>query len=633
MTESSTQQTARAALSQLAHLWEQEQCAVREAYRQQRDEISLPERVRRGLALNGLVLEKTDRALAGRNTVWLRWPPETPPESFRISVGAPVTLWREGDGRAQVGLLSYLGPARIGVSTDAIDLAFLEAAPLNLDQEALETTFERGRDAIRSFQTSEEQATLRSILFGGELPAFVARSDVEFRDKGLNEGQQQAVRLALSAESVALIHGPPGTGKTRVLVELIRQIVLSGQNVLVTAATHAAVDNITERLMQCRMKPLRLGHPERVAPAVAERSVETLLETDPTFLEAEKLQRQADRFSARATQGKGDARDRRELSNKAAKLAAEARRDKRAARARLLGRSRIICSTAAGADALLLGENRYDWVVVDEATQAPDPICLAAVMRARKVVMAGDPAQMPPTLVDREAAKAGLGSTLFERCAKAWGECGSQLLTEQYRMHRDIMQFPSESMYGGQLRAASSVANHSLSDLASVDGDADRARAWYFLDTCRTGWQETRPERDSSLSNPRQAELTVAEVQRVIRRGLPQDELAVITPYSAQARLLREQLRGAKLADVEVGTVDSFQGQEREAVIVDLVRSNSEHVIGFLEDTRRMNVALTRARRHLVVIGNSETLSGNAYYRRLATAARNAGVLLAPAAH
>jgi superfamily I DNA and/or RNA helicase len=215
-------------------------------------------------------------------------------------------------------------------------------------------------------------------------------------------------------------------------------------------------------------------------------------------------------------------------------------------------------------------------------------------------------------VIDVEAARAGLATTLFERLAARDSDV-VRLLTVQHRMHATIMAFPSASKYDGRLVAAPAVATHTLEDLG-VAADPLRPGPLVFVDSAGKGWTEERAAEDASTSNPRQAERTAAEARRLLARGVAPTDLAVITPYDAQARLLRDLLAAEHAAGVEIGSIDGFQGREKEAVIVDLVRSNDDGAIGFLADTRRMNVALTRARRFLLVIGDSATLGGSSYY-------------------
>ncbi len=301
----------------------------------------------------------------------------------------------------------------------------------------------------------------------------------------------------------------------------------------------------------------------------------------------------------------------------------DARKQRQGAQKSILSRASVICATATGADSFLLKDIAFDLVVLDEATQAPDPIALIALSQAPCAVLAGDPHQLPPTVISLEAERKGLGRTLFERLAEeAQGDL-LRLLTVQYRMHETIMSFPSQSMYDGKLLASPAVQHHQLTDFPEVSEDPLRPGPLIFLDTAGKGWEEKRESDDPSTSNPQQAERTVAEVQRLLGRGVPPSDVAIITPYNAQVRLLRELLSREISNGLEVGSVDGFQGREKEAILIDLVRSNDDGEIGFLKDTRRMNVALTRAKRFLLVLGDSATLGLHPYYTAFLESAEN----------
>lgn len=303
----------------------------------------------------------------------------------------------------------------------------------------------------------------------------------------------------------------------------------------------------------------------------------------------------------------------------ARRLMQDARRQLSSVQDLVLERCTVACATAAGADASLLRNLRFDRVVLDEATQAPDPMALVALGRAPRAVLAGDPHQLPPTVIDPQAEREGLGTTIFERVAERHPHA-VRMLEVQHRMHEVLMRFPSESMYEGRLVADPSVAAHRLEDLG-VAADPERPGPLVFVDTAGRGWEDTRSPDDPSTHNPGNAGHVAGEVRRLIRRGVVPSDVAVITPYEAQARALRELLRDLRAEGLEVGTVDGFQGREKEAIVVDLVRSNPDGEIGFLKDVRRMNVALTRARRQLVVVGDSATLAGSPYYRAFLDAA------------
>lgn len=619
------------ALQQLQALWRKELQATRDAERNQRKAVPLAERVRRGNALSKLRLDDVEAKIGGRALLWLKATNAQALGNFRLNGGEPVLLWQgQPDAKTQQrGILVRRTDDRVAVMVDGNYPDFIEEGPVELDREAPETTFERGKIAIDRFLTNKELTAARAVLFGEVAPSFEERiPELDFRDAKLNDSQREAVTFAMRAKHIALIHGPPGTGKTQTLVEVVRQALQRDQSVLVTAASNTAVDNLTERLLAAGVKPLRLGHPARISAAVESRTLDVLIEQTEESERARNWLKKArdlrNRHHKRKARGNLDRSAGLELLSEANRLAADARRAFDAARAKVLRRCRVVCTTCGGVDVSVLGNTRFDVVIVDEATQAVDPIALAALERGKIWILAGDPMQLSPTVIDQEAAREGLGVTCFERLAAQWQDGVSRMLTVQYRMHEQLIAYPSQSMYQNRLQTSDSVKGRTLEQLPGVTPDPERTGPWIFLDMAGTGCTENADE-DASTYNPGQAQRTAAEVQRLIARGVSPREIAAITPYSAQVKRIKELLIKELAQGLEVGTVDGFQGREKEAIVVDLVRSNDTGQIGFLADVRRTNVAITRARSFLLVIGDSATLAGHDYYRRLIEFAQATG--------
>lgn len=609
-------------LKGLKTLWLQEMETERRRFRESRALTTLKMRVESGSALSGLEVFETAASSGDRTILWV----ETPSEGFRASPGTPLLLWwDEPKPETSVqAVLARRSRSRLGLVVDGFPPERLLTGIFNLDQEASETTFLRGKRAIETFlaaKPSSSHGRIARVAFGEASSEQFKSPEISFLDEELNEPQRQAVQHALSTEPLALIHGPPGTGKTRTLVEVVRQALELGQRVLISAASNAAVDNLAEKLIAAGVDVVRLGHPARVAPELEAHTLEARLEARPDFAlakgwmdEANRIRR---RISIKSDRGSMHSDERRESYRQARELMQDARRHLRNIEDAIVSQARVVAATAAGADANVLRDAEFDLVVIDEATQVPDPIALVALQRAPRAILAGDPHQLPPTILDPVASKAGLSETIFERLAGK-----ASLLEVQHRMHNSIMDFPSTSKYEGRLRAAPSVAHHLLEDLDALS-DPLRPGPLVFVDTAGKGWDEETSENDPSTRNPVQAERVAAEVKRLMSRGVSPASIAVITPYYAQVRLLRELL---DIDGLEVDTVDAFQGREKEAVVVDLVRSNPEGQLGFLADTRRMNVALTRARRFLLVVGDSATLGTHPYYSAFLNAVETHGV-------
>ena len=444
--------------------------------------------------------------------------------------------------------------------------------------------------------------------------------DLTFRAE-LNESQQEAVRFALSANDLAVIHGPPGTGKTTTVVELITQATQRGQSVLACAPSNTAVDNLLEKLIAAKQKVVRIGHPARVAERLRDHTLDGLVEQHENQSVIREMYREAEQIYRRAakwTRSKRARGERQEMRREARELQQHARMMERQAIDSTLGRAEIICATTTFNEDVL-GERWFDLVVIDEACQSVEPGCWQPILRCDKVVMAGDPMQLPPTVLSNDAARQGFSLSLLERQLKLHGDTVTRLLNVQYRMHNQIMTFSSDHFYDGQLIAHESVAQHRLHDLESVTENELTREPVTFIDSAGAGWDEELEPDGMSKRNPQEAALVVKKVQALIESGMSPDDIAVIAPYAAQVRLIRQLLADALDSDVdlEVDTVDGFQGREKEAVVICMVRSNSDGEIGFLSDERRMNVALTRARRKLIVIGDSATLGGHDFYQSL----------------
>ncbi|HKU39404.1 MAG TPA: AAA domain-containing protein, partial [Polyangiales bacterium] len=413
---------AAAELTRLAQLWEAERLAAREEAREERLRLSLAERVERGIALRGLVLEDADAALGGRALLWFKPQPDVDLRELRIGVGEPVRLWaKQADGPDQhAGVIARVERTRLGVAVEAEYPEFLEAAGVNLDREAPEITFDRGSAALRRLRDAaggSRAAEWREFLFGEARPEMRRAPEPEpaVLDPGLNDSQREAVRFALGAPRLALIHGPPGTGKTRTLVEIVRQCLRRSERLLLTAASNTALDNLAERLLAAGVPLLRLGHPARVASSVASSTLDARLEASPArrlsrrlMADATELRRRVDKRRAR---GNLPGHEARELYAQARQLASEARAQLELARESIFLEAKLVCTTAAGADPALLARLTFDRVILDEATQAADPIALIPLQLAPRAVLAGDPCQLSPTLRSPEAQ--ALSHTLF----------------------------------------------------------------------------------------------------------------------------------------------------------------------------------------------------------------------------
>ncbi|KAJ5124084.1 uncharacterized protein N7515_007909 [Penicillium bovifimosum] len=471
------------------------------------------------------------------------------------------------------------------------------------------------------------------------LPDAEAAEPVEFVDPSLNDSQKEAVRFALAAQDIALIHGPPGTGKTHTLIELILQMVLRKKRVLVCGPSNVSVDNIVERLAPTKVPVVRIGHPARLLPSVLDHSLEVLTQTSDAGGIVKDIRKEIDEKQASIRKTRSG-RERRGIYDDLRLLRKEFRERESKCVDNLVRESSVVLATLHGAGGHQLKNQKFDVVIIDEASQALEAQCWISLLGAQKVVLAGDHLQLPPTVKSSQSSKekaskakseesttkpeeellegVSLERTLFDRLLALHGPGIKRMLTTQYRMHDKIMRFPSDELYQSKLIAADAVKARLLIDLPyEVQGTDDTQEPLVFWDTQGGDFPEKAEEDDisqkgallgDSKSNEMEAMVVARHVNNLVDAGVRPENIAVITPYNGQLALLSRMLR-EKYPGLELGSVDGFQGREKEAVVVSLVRSNAEHEVGFLAEKRRLNVAMTRPKRHLCICGDSETIS------------------------
>ena len=590
--------------SLLAAERDEEQARFAEA----RSRLSLADREARGLALPDV--EAVEEAgLAGRALVTYGRSDGRPLAGARIGAGSlvRVQLRREPREDAPLGVVARRTRARLAIAFDDPPPDWATEGRVVLELEPSPVTWERLAAGLRRMADAKEGRRWHGVL-GGVAPRWESRARGPALAAKLNPEQERALDLADRALDLALVHGPPGTGKTSVLVEVVRRAAARGEPVLAAAPSNLAVDNLVERLAEVGVDGVRVGHPARVLPALLEHTLEVRVASHESAriaqgLVAEALELRRAARKRKARRGPGRFSEAREAERSARALLAEARTLEARAEEDVLSRAPVVLATLTSLDAPALAGRRFALAVVDEATQAVEPAAYLALLRADRAVLAGDHLQLPPTVLSQAAQAGGLGVSLFERMAAAHGDAATVTLAEQHRMNERIMRFPSEALYGGALRAHPAVAHHAL-DEAPLE----------VVDTSGRGFEEATPEGSDSKQNEGEAELAASEVERVLAMGVAPADVAVISPYEAQVQRLRQLLAERVEEGLEVDTVDGFQGREKDAVVVSLVRSNDDGDVGFLADVRRMNVALTRARRKLVVVGDGATVSRHPFY-------------------
>jgi len=577
---------------------------------------------RKGDSLVGLIVAEEASGLGGRFILTLAKRNRTMPLPWnRLEPGTPVLLSALGkQGEGWRGVVCERNRMELRVALNEPPGEDDRAETYRLDLAADEAARQRQAAALARVRsaTKDRLAELRRVLLGETTPVFKPETPLAVLDASLNLSQQNAVRFALSAADLAILHGPPGTGKTTAVIELIRQAVRRGQKVLACAPSNLAVDNMLERLLAHGERAVRIGHPARVLPALREHTLDLLVEDHDDTRQARKLAKKAFglfRQAGKWTRAKPEPGIRQQLRQEARALLDDARRLEAQAVERILNAATVVCATLTGLDAEILGQRRFDLAVIDEAAQSTEPVCWLPLLRSGSLILAGDHCQLPPTVLSQEAAQLGFGVSLMERLVILHGPLVTRRLKVQYRMHEAIMNFSSQQFYEGDLEAHDSVRGHLLCDLPGVTANVLTQTAVQFIDTAGAGYDEQPEPNGKSRLNPQEAELVAHKVKALLKAGVAAEAIAVIAPYSAQVRLLREKL---PMAGLEIDSVDGFQGREKEAVVLSMVRSNAEGEVGFLADVRRMNVALTRARRKLLVIGDSATLSNEPFYASMA---------------
>jgi superfamily I DNA and/or RNA helicase len=525
-----------------------------------------------------------------------------------------------------------LGGGKLGV-----DLTFDEVSYREMDHALAEVMRARG----------DRLAELRDVLLGGQQARFRSpKTDDLFYPSPLNESQLAAVRHVMAAQDVAIIHGPPGTGKTTTLVQAILETIRRERRVLVCAPSNTAVDLLTEKLAERGVNVIRMGNPSRVSDLLLKHTLDARVMAHPSYSKMRAMRQTADQYRNTASElaskharGFGfEGRQQRQLLKDEARMLSQAANDlERFIAEDVLESVQVITSTLVGASNRNIRHLAFETVFIDEAAQALEPACWIPIAKGERVILAGDHHQLPPTVKSEKAAREGLRETLFEKCIKRQPTTG-RMLTMQYRMHEQIMAFSSEQFYDGQLEAHQSVRHAGLEAYnASFTSDLPVE----FIDTAGLGYLEITIPESRSTANPEEADLLLKRLAQLLDPHIQcsqaeheQDLLTigVIAPYRAQINCLLDAIeenddlyRLLQQRMLSVGTVDSYQGQERDIIAISLTRSNNHDEIGFLSDIRRMNVGMTRARRKLLLVGDSSTLGSHPFFMDLLAYVKRTG--------
>ncbi|XP_072646366.1 DNA-binding protein SMUBP-2-like isoform X4 [Canis lupus baileyi] len=503
-----------------------------------------------------------------------------PSNSF--TSGDIVGLYDEGNQLA-TGILTRITQRSVTVAFDAshdfqLSLDRDRERAYRLLKLANDITYKRLKKALITLKKyhSGPASSLIEVLFGGSAPSPASNTEPPlFCNTSLDASQKEAVSFALSQKELAIIHGPPGTGKTTTVVEIILQAVRQGLKV----NNRQTQDRREKSSVWNEVKLLRKELKEREEAAMLESLTSAAVVLATNTVCSQLLGRRQPATSVRLT---------------------------------------VPIPPGASSDGplKLLPDTHFDVVVIDECAQALEASCWIPLLKARKCILAGDHKQLPPTTVSHKAALAGLSLSLMERLAEEHGARVVRTLTVQYRMHQAIMRWASEALYHGQLTAHPSVAGHLLRDLPGVAATEETGIPLLLVDTAGCGLFELEDDDDQSKGNPGEVRLVSLHIQALVDAGVQASDIAVITPYNLQVDLLRQSL-AHRHPELEIKSVDGFQGREKEAVVLSFVRSNRKGEVGFLAEDRRINVAVTRARRHVAVVCDSRTVSNHAFLKTL----------------
>jgi ATP-dependent RNA/DNA helicase IGHMBP2 len=479
---------------------------------------------------------------------------------------------------------------------------------------------------------------LVNVLFGIYEPTINEETNYEkikYFNENLNPSQKEAIIFAMRSNELALIHGPPGTGKTTTVVELILQVIQEGKKILVVAPSNIAVDNIAEKLLPFRYMGfdlVRIGHPARIMSHNIEISLDNKVEKSSNMKFVKETKRSIERVRKELSKvDKRDKEKRAALKKELKSLREDIKGSYKTTVIEIYNKCKVVLATCVGAGDNYLQDcissmksEAFDLVIIDEAAQATESLCWISILKGKKLILAGDHLQLPPTIKSKEAEK-GLAFTLFDRMIKLYEEKVSKLLSIQYRMNKTIMSFSSKELYDNKLQPHESVSEHKLTDFLCKTcpeyKDKDDLNILgenlILVDTSGIQFYESLDSDSSSRLNIGESKICKFLVDYLLKFGIEKKQIGIITPYSAQVNTLRDIFNIEEYKELEISTVDGFQGREKEIIVLSLVRSNLKHEVGFLADERRLNVAITRARRMVVLITDTDTVSSNKFLKKM----------------
>jgi len=613
-------ETEHKELADLLELLRMEKEEDLEQFKRMVQRLPLAERRAKGYTWHPVQVLKKGYTIGDRAYVTVEKPAHvSDEEEHQFRAGKTVNFFTSQPGVRRPeygGVVYWVNKNRMQIILNAKDLPdWLDVGQIGVDLLFDERTYQEMEKALKKVMEAKKGrlAALRAVLMGKKEPLFGAIENW-VQMPHLNPSQNEAVQAILAARDVAVVHGPPGTGKTTTLVQAVKMLCETESTVLVCAPSNTAVDLLTERLAEQNLQVVRIGNISRVDESILRHTLEVQMAEHPESkhvkkvkIEAAEARREAHRMRRR---GRGE--DRRRMFQEARELSHWARQLEDRLIDQILDSAQVITCTLVGAAHPLLEKRNFRTAVIDEAAQALEPATWIPIIKASKVMLTGDPFQLPPTVKSMEAQRKGFGVTLIEKALERLAH--TSLLNVQYRMHETIMGFSNQEFYDNQLKADESVRTHRL--------PITNNHPLVFIDTAGCGFDERVQEVYQSRYNPEEFQILCEHLYQLLdhleMQELPVPDIAIISPYREQVMHMKEMVEADErllAAPLTINTIDGFQGQERDVVYISLVRSNGKGEVGFLKDYRRMNVAMTRARKKLIIVGDSATIGTSTFYQ------------------
>ncbi len=559
-------------------------------------ELSIQEKIINGICIFPVMYKATGYTDSGRCILSFE-AGTTPGRQFKT--GQPVKLFNSEEDQAK-GIIRHVKSMHIEIITDDETIQdWITKGKIGIQIQADTKTLDYLIQQMEVFTL--ETNPLMELFYNFDKESLVDLSDRQFTSSDLNESQIMAVQHILGQDPISIVHGPPGTGKTTCLISAIKELNKQSKKILVTAPTHAAVDHICRQLIDSEINFLRIGNDLKVDQKVEPYLLESKIKNDSSYQLIKTLRQQEETLKKKAFQfkrnfGKEEYQDRKKYRQELKSLRKDIRKINNDIGRYHLDNSNIILGTFIGLKQIENDINLCDFLIIDEAGQAIEPAIWLLSPLSKKIVMAGDHCQLPPTILSKQAEEMGLAISALEMTEKL--QFPTSFLNTQYRMHDKIMQFSNHFFYQNKLKTGIGLKN-------------ETNHFFDFIDTSGCGFEESKDEYTGSISNPHEIDI----ISKIIAsEQVTTDDIAIISPYRSQIELLKVEL--PELTD-SINTIDAFQGQERQLIIISLVRSNPNSEIGFLNDYRRMNVALTRAKNQLIIIGDSSTFGHDQFYNAL----------------